>query len=65
MGCEKDLVQAWRLLTALERCGPDDYGIEQPTPTVTLVHTRLAITDLSPAGHQPMRDEPPQGGSPN
>ena len=50
------------LLAALRHRGPDDEGIEQPTPTVTLVHTRLAILDLSAAGHQPMVDDSPNGG---
>jgi asparagine synthase (glutamine-hydrolysing) len=54
-----------RLMTALRHRGPDDEGIEQPSSTVTLVHTRLAVIDLSPAGHQPMRDHPPPGLKPN
>ena len=43
------------MLQALQRRGPDDKGCwihEQ----VALGHRRLAIIDLSPAGHQPMRD---------
>ena len=44
------------LLAALRHRGPDDEGLEQLGPTVTLVHTRLAILDLSPSGHQPMAD---------
>lgn len=39
--------------------GPDDQGIEvirAGTAHVGLGNTRLAILDLSPAGHQPMRD---------
>ncbi|HYL58297.1 MAG TPA: asparagine synthase (glutamine-hydrolyzing) [Candidatus Acidoferrales bacterium] len=47
-----------RLLAALRHRGPDDEGLAQPTPTVSLVHTRLSIFDLSPAGHQPMTDRP-------
>ncbi len=47
-----------RLLAALRHRGPDDEGMMQPTPTVSLVHTRLSIFDLSPAGHQPMTDGP-------
>ncbi len=38
----------------LERRGPDDRGIEQDGP-LTLGNRRLAILDLSSAGHQPMR----------
>lgn len=47
---------------ALQHRGPDDSGWEQfrvsNTPiSVTLSHRRLAIIDLSPAGHQPMCNE--------
>lgn len=45
-----------RLLAALRHRGPDDEGLEQPSPSVTLVHTRLSILDLSSSGHQPMAD---------
>lgn len=44
--------------------GPDDQGLSQRREgarEVTLGHTRLAILDLSPAGHQPMLD--PQTGN--
>ncbi len=36
--------------------GPDDAGIEV-VGQVGLVHRRLAVVDLSPAGHQPMCDK--------
>src|SRR4051794_19457217 len=39
---------------ALGHRGPDDTGIEI-AGNVGLVHTRLSIVDLSPAGHAPMR----------
>jgi asparagine synthase (glutamine-hydrolysing) len=42
-------------LTALSHRGPDDHGTMSFDGAV-LGHTRLAIIDLSPAGHQPMRD---------
>jgi asparagine synthase (glutamine-hydrolysing) len=52
-----------RLLAALRHRGPDDEGMMQPTPTVSLVHTRLSIFDLTPAGHQPMTDGPSRDSS--
>src|SRR4051794_32206479 len=54
-----------RMQAALSHRGPDDEGVIQlKLPTgqqLGLVHTRLAILDLSPAGHQPMSD--PASGS--
>ena len=50
------------LLDGLADRGPDDAGFEVLVPAsaggrrVVLVHRRLAILDLSPAGHQPMTD---------
>lgn len=44
---------AERLLPALAHRGPDDSGV-WTEGTACLVHTRLAILDLSPTGHQPM-----------
>jgi asparagine synthase (glutamine-hydrolysing) len=40
----------------LRHRGPDDNGIYAEGP-VGLVHQRLSIVDLSPAGHQPMSNE--------
>lgn len=42
--------------------GPDDHGVEfisdeRDGLTVAFAHHRLSVLDLSPAGHQPMRDE--------
>jgi asparagine synthase (glutamine-hydrolysing) len=42
------------LAAALGHRGPDDAGIEI-VGNVGLVHTRLAIVDPSPAGHEPMQ----------
>lgn len=51
-----------RALKALAHRGPDDYGVEfindeRDGLTVAFAHHRLSVLDLSPAGHQPMRDE--------
>lgn len=62
---------AERMREALVHRGPDDEGLEvvpDPTgraPPMVLAHTRLAILDLSPAGHQPMSDQPTGNGPPN
>lgn len=56
---------AGRLLSALRHRGPDDAGIVTPYRDVHLVQTRLAILDLSPAGHQPMADKPAADRLPN
>jgi len=54
---------AERALSAMTRVqahrGPDDEGLEVITKkggTLVFGHRRLAIIDLSPAGHQPMQD---------
>ena len=53
MGLEEKLC---RLQTNLRQRGPDDQGLWiAPSGRAGLVHTRLSILDLSPAGHQPMR----------
>jgi asparagine synthase (glutamine-hydrolysing) len=49
------------LAVALAHRGPDDQGIEtvpveSEGRSLTLVHRRLSIIDLSPLGHQPMTD---------
>jgi asparagine synthase (glutamine-hydrolysing) len=70
LGVDPELARpaAERMLLALQHRGPDDRGIEVvPSPSsglppAVLVHTRLAILDLGPAGHQPMV-EPPAVGS--
>ena len=42
------------MLGRLVRRGPDDSGVER-CGKLTAGNRRLAILDLSPAGHQPMR----------
>src|SRR5262245_35955643 len=51
-----------RALDALAHRGPDDRGVEfisdgRDGLTVAFAHRRLSVLDLSPAGHQPMRDD--------
>jgi asparagine synthase (glutamine-hydrolysing) len=61
-------VIAPRMLEAMRHRGPDDSGMQilpdprGEAPPAVLLHTRLAILDLSPAGHQPMGDNPPLAG---
>jgi asparagine synthase (glutamine-hydrolysing) len=48
-----------RMVERLRHRGPDDSGIQviqEGSNVLALGHTRLAIIDLSPAGHQPMQD---------
>src|ERR1043166_16458 len=45
-----------RMVKALYHRGPDAHGVKS-WPEATLVHTRLSIIDLSPAGAQPMTNE--------
>jgi asparagine synthase (glutamine-hydrolysing) len=49
------------MLGCLTRRGPDSEGLAS-WPGATLGHRRLAILDLSPAGHQPMLSEDGQTG---
>ncbi|MBI4434409.1 asparagine synthase (glutamine-hydrolyzing) [Candidatus Uhrbacteria bacterium] len=44
-----------QMISAIAHRGPDDRGVHVDGP-VGLGHARLAIIDLSPAGHQPMSD---------
>ena len=54
-----------RMLAAIAHRGPDDRGTHcvidprREAPPAVLLHARLAILDLSSAGHQPMADAPP------
>ncbi|MCK5375846.1 MAG: asparagine synthase B [Acidobacteria bacterium] len=44
------------MVATLHHRGPDDRGV-WTSPDAHLGHTRLAILDLSPAGHQPMEHD--------
>jgi len=47
--------QARAMAAAIARRGPDDSGVWcDPEAGLALAHRRLAVLDLSPAGHQPM-----------
>ena len=47
---------AANVLATLRHRGPESHGVAQ-LPGATLIHTRLRIIDLSPAGAQPMANE--------
>lgn len=51
-----DLATVETMTDSLEPRGPDDRGIER-VGALTLGNRRLAILDLSDAGHQPMRSD--------
>ena len=57
-GAQEDLERTVRQMTdAIRHRGPDDSGVwSDPSAGLGLGHRRLAIIDLSPAGHQPMQD---------
>lgn len=73
LGLPADIARpaAERMLAALRHRGPDDLGIEVVPgpaghPPAVIAHARLSIIDLSPGGHQPMRDTTtPPGARPN
>lgn len=44
-----------KMTDAIKHRGPDDSGWMSPNQKVGLGHRALAIIDLSPLGHQPMR----------
>ena len=49
-----------KILSSLHHRGPDSQGSWSKSigeKTIHLLHTRLAIRDLTPAGHQPMMDK--------
>lgn len=51
-----DRAQILRMNDRIAHRGPDDFGLHLE-PGLALGHRRLAIIDLSPAGHQPMENE--------
>jgi asparagine synthase (glutamine-hydrolysing) len=52
---EKLESRAAAMVDSLAHRGPDDRGVWcDAAAGISLVHTRLSIVDLSPAGHQPM-----------
>ncbi|MEJ5210017.1 MAG: asparagine synthetase B, partial [Burkholderiales bacterium] len=56
-GCRSDEANATvrRMADTLAHRGPDDAGVWVDVESgVAMGHRRLAILDLSPAGHQPM-----------
>ncbi|MEP2639955.1 asparagine synthase (glutamine-hydrolyzing) [Roseobacter sp.] len=53
---EKDLTAAAAMSHGLGHRGPDSDGLWNDTHAV-FAHRRLAIVDLSPAGHQPMKSQ--------
>jgi asparagine synthase (glutamine-hydrolysing) len=58
LACGKDSeleTQARAMAEAIVRRGPDDAGVWcDPGTNLALAHRRLAVLDLSHAGHQPM-----------
>lgn len=49
------VASAAAMAPAIHHRGPDDSGLwSDPAAGVVLAHQRLAVLDLSPAGHQPM-----------
>jgi len=54
-GGRSSLCLSTRVIEFLQHRGPDDSGLFQNTENgIALAHTRLAILDRSPLGHQPM-----------
>src|SRR5262249_44056061 len=55
---ERDRALVGRMRDRIAHRGPDDAGLWQSADgRVVLGHRRLAIVDLTPAGHQPMANE--------
>jgi asparagine synthase (glutamine-hydrolysing) len=63
VGVDRAAAVTERMRLALRHRGPDDQGQESLSlggegSAVVFGHTRLSIVELSPAGHQPMVEEP-------
>lgn len=56
LGRQGSSSQMSRVLPRLAQRGPDDSGVATIDSLAILGHTRLAVIDLSHAGHQPMAD---------
>jgi asparagine synthase (glutamine-hydrolysing) len=55
LGTANVLATAQKMGNAIRHRGPDDSGVwHEEDGQMALVHRRLSILDLSPAGHQPM-----------
>lgn len=57
---QADLAAVTRATEAISHRGPDDVGVEQVSSgdvSAVFGNRRLAILDLSPCGHMPMRDD--------
>ncbi len=55
LGVDRVPVTAQKMGDAIRHRGPDDSGVwHDESGQIALVHQRLSILDLSPAGHQPM-----------
>src|SRR6266487_794617 len=55
----QDVLSVQAMTDAQSHRGPDSSGVNilhTADPSVVFGHRRLAILDLSPAGHQPMQD---------
>lgn len=58
INAEQGMHRVEKMAQALQHRGPDDAGIWVDAPDgIALAHRRLAIVDLTPAGHQPLSSE--------
>jgi len=55
VGCQALHESVSAMASAIEHRGPDDAGVwSDPQVGLAIAHKRLAVLDVSPAGHQPM-----------